>query len=241
MKRRTRLIIIGCATVGGTLTSAAQAASATTNQRPQSRAETAPTTSVAPQKILTVATRRAPTAAPKAQAPLPKVTIQPGDTLSAIGARVSRTWVQLAGFNHISNPDLIYPGEILTVPPASYAATSVASSSDPVTNPASPRTFAAYGSSSAGRYTQTPHTYAASTPSGVWACIASHESGGNPGTNTGNGYYGMYQFTMGTWLANGGSGNPANASAAQQLAVAQRVQATQGWGAWPVSSSACGA
>ncbi|MST33008.1 transglycosylase SLT domain-containing protein, partial [Acidimicrobiaceae bacterium USS-CC1] len=62
------------------------------------------------------------------------------------------------------------------------------------------------------------------SPSGVWACIAQHESGGNPATDTGNGYYGMYQFTLGTWQAAGGTGNPAAASAAVQTAIAQRVQ-----------------
>jgi hypothetical protein len=76
--------------------------------------------------------------------------------------------------------------------------------------------------------------------SGPWACIAAHESGGNPATNTGNGFYGGLQFTMGTWTANGGTGNPADASIAEQEAVAQQVLASQGWGAWPNSSRACG-
>ena len=73
-----------------------------------------------------------------------------------------------------------------------------------------------------------------------WSCIAQHESGGNPAENTGNGFYGGLQFTMSTWLAYGGQGNPANASIAQQEAVAERVLHAQGWGAWPNSSVACG-
>ena len=40
--------------------------------------------------------------------------------------------------------------------------------------------------------------------------IAACESGGNPGTNTGNGFYGKYQFTLSTWQSVGGSGNPAS-------------------------------
>jgi hypothetical protein len=76
--------------------------------------------------------------------------------------------------------------------------------------------------------------------SGPWACIAQHESGGNPAENTGNGFYGGLQFTMSTWAAYGGTGNPANASIAEQEAVAQRVLAAQGWGAWPNTSRMCG-
>jgi hypothetical protein len=73
-----------------------------------------------------------------------------------------------------------------------------------------------------------------------WSCIAHYESGGNPAENTGNGFYGGLQFTMSTWLAYGGSGNPAAASIAEQEAVAQRVLAAQGWGAWPNTSRMCG-
>lgn len=79
-------------------------------------------------------------------------------------------------------------------------------------------------------------------PSGVWACIAQHESGGNPAENTGNGFYGLYQFTIGSWQAAGGpAGLPSNYSAAQQTAVAMRLQAMSGWGNWPVTSQECGA
>jgi hypothetical protein len=76
--------------------------------------------------------------------------------------------------------------------------------------------------------------------SGPWACIAQYESGGNWAADTGNGYYGGLQFSMSTWLAYGGTGNPANASVAEQEAVANRVLAAQGWGAWPNTSRMCG-
>src|SRR6266545_4679533 len=67
-----------------------------------------------------------------------------------------------------------------------------------------------------------------------WDAIAKCESGGNWGTSTGNGYYGGLQFTSGTWAANGGSGNPANASREEQIRVANNVLRSQGIGAWPV-------
>jgi hypothetical protein len=66
-----------------------------------------------------------------------------------------------------------------------------------------------------------------------WDAIAACESGGNWATNTGNGYYGGLQFTMGTWHANGGSGSPHNASREEQIRVAEHVLASQGIGAWP--------
>ena len=40
----------------------------------------------------------------------------------------------------------------------------------------------------------------------VWDQLAQCESGGNWATNTGNGYYGGLQFSLGTWQAYGGSG-----------------------------------
>ncbi len=78
-------------------------------------------------------------------------------------------------------------------------------------------------------------TGTANADSGVnWDAVAACESGGNWHTNTGNGYYGGLQFTMGTWRANGGSGSPHNASRAEQIRVANNVLNSQGIGAWPV-------
>jgi len=74
-----------------------------------------------------------------------------------------------------------------------------------------------------------------------WSCIAQHESGGNPSTNTGNGYFGLFQFSISSWRAAGGPpGLPSNHTAAEQLQIAENLQAMQGWGAWPVSSRLCG-
>jgi uncharacterized protein YabE (DUF348 family) len=67
----------------------------------------------------------------------------------------------------------------------------------------------------------------------VWDALAKCEAGGNWAINTGNGYYGGLQFNLGTWRANGGTGMPHQASREEQIAVGQRVQASQGWGAWP--------
>ena len=82
---------------------------------------------------------------------------------------------------------------------------------------------------------------AEAAPSSVWDKIAQCESGGNWSINTGNGYYGGLQFSASTWRAYGGSGSASNASRAEQIAVAERVLAAQGWGAWPVCSRKAGA
>lgn len=72
---------------------------------------------------------------------------------------------------------------------------------------------------------------------GEWDAVASCESGGNWAINTGNGYQGGLQFAGGTWSGHGGGEfAPAAhlASKEEQIAVAERVLATQGKGAWPV-------
>lgn len=81
---------------------------------------------------------------------------------------------------------------------------------------------------------------ASSVGGDVWAALAACESGGNPSTNTGNGYYGMYQFSLPTWQSVGGSGLPSDASAAEQTMRAQILQARSGWGQWPACSASLG-
>lgn len=80
----------------------------------------------------------------------------------------------------------------------------------------------------------------ADTSSVNWDAIAQCESGGNWHADTGNGYHGGLQFSQSTWQANGGTGDAANASREQQIAVAERVAATQGMHAWPVCSLRAG-
>jgi nucleoid-associated protein YgaU len=70
----------------------------------------------------------------------------------------------------------------------------------------------------------------------TWDAVAQCESGGNWSINTGNGYYGGLQFSASTWAAYGGTAyaSTANqASKSQQIAVAEKVLAAQGKGAWP--------
>lgn len=80
----------------------------------------------------------------------------------------------------------------------------------------------------------------ATAPASTWDSLAQCESGGNWGINTGNGYAGGLQFSPSTWAAYGGTGSAANASREQQIAVAEKVRAGQGWGAWPACAAKLG-
>ena len=76
-----------------------------------------------------------------------------------------------------------------------------------------------------------------------WDRLAQCESGGNWSINTGNGFYGGLQFTSGTWTGYGGDAFASTANKAtreEQITIAARVAASQGWGAWPVCSVKAG-
>ncbi|MFD7719975.1 transglycosylase family protein [Streptomyces sp. NPDC091387] len=69
----------------------------------------------------------------------------------------------------------------------------------------------------------------------TWDAVAQCESGGNWSINTGNGYYGGLQFSQSSWAAAGGTQYAARAdlaSKSQQIAVAEKLLAMQGPGAW---------
>ena len=173
-------------------------------------------------------------------------TVRPGDSLSAISVHAYGTkadWpaVWWANRHQVANPNVITVGQRLQLPAsgrvpswmarAAMAATTTGSAaaapvSAPQADPAAPVQAAPAAPASSGGMN--------------WAGVAACESGGNWSSNTGNGYYGGLQFTQQTWLGYGGGQYAASAnlaSPAQQIAVAQRVLAAQGAGAWPV----CGA
>jgi nucleoid-associated protein YgaU len=69
----------------------------------------------------------------------------------------------------------------------------------------------------------------------VWDRVAKCESGGRWKINTHNGYYGGLQFSARTWSGFGGKNYASlanKASKAEQIAIARRVLASQGRGAW---------
>ena len=76
--------------------------------------------------------------------------------------------------------------------------------------------------------------------SGVWAELRQCESSDNYADNTGNGYYGAYQFSEATWQSLGYSGLPSDAAPALQDQAAERLQARNGWNQWPACARRLG-
>ncbi|HLR48471.1 MAG TPA: resuscitation-promoting factor Rpf1 domain-containing protein [Corynebacterium sp.] len=84
---------------------------------------------------------------------------------------------------------------------------------------------------------------ASAAPDSDWDRLAECESGGNWSINTGNGYHGGLQFSASTWQAHGGGEFAPTADQAtreEQIVVAERTLASQGWGAWPACSAQLG-
>jgi LysM repeat protein len=149
--------------------------------------------------------------------------VKAGDTLSTIDRRLGSPgpWTRLAYVNRkaFDHPDVIEVGAVLVVPESDGKRLEYAWT--PPTAPSS------YSPSSGGLSSQ--GSSSSGTSSGGWDAIAACESGGDWSINTGNGYYGGLQFDQQTWEAHGGSGNPADASREEQIAVAERVD----YDAWP--------
>jgi nucleoid-associated protein YgaU len=179
-------------------------------------------------------------------------TVQAGDTLSAVAAHEygrAADWPALwwANRHQVKNPSLITEGQRLTLPASGAVApwlARAATAAIPAAAPAQPTAAPAASSAPAADPASAPAPApapAAGSSGGVnWSAIAACESGGNWSADTGNGFYGGLQFTQGTWLGYGGGQYASSASQAtpsEQIAVAQRVLAGQGIGAWPV----CGA
>ena len=170
--------------------------------------------------------------------PPPKTyTVQAGDNLSAIAqGQQLESWRPLWDANPgIQNPDLIYANQQLVVPtgPTTERPLPADMSSLPA------RTYAPQGGQvyqSAAPVTShanaAPANYAGGS-GGLMQRIRTRESGGNYAENTGNGFYGAYQFTVGTWQSVGGSGLPSNASPAEQDMRAQMLYNERGCSPWP--------
>lgn len=74
----------------------------------------------------------------------------------------------------------------------------------------------------------------------VWARLRQCESGGRYNINTGNGFYGAYQFMPRTWRGLGFPGMPHQAPPEMQDEAARKLQARSGWGQWPACSRRLG-
>jgi LysM repeat protein len=164
--------------------------------------------------------------------------VKAGETLAGIAkAAKLPNWRPVYDLNAaIQHPDLIHPGQKLLIP-----AKGEKVNHRPLPGPGVDRPADQDRSPSPARTQRSVSSRGSAAVGGsVWDRLAQCESGGSWSTNTGNGYSGGLQFSAGTWRANGGSGSAHTASRAEQIRVAQRVLASQGWGAWPACSSRLG-
>jgi LysM repeat protein len=171
-----------------------------------------------------------------------KVVVKQGDSLSKIAKRAKlSSWRPLWDLNtKIQHPNLIYPGQKLLLPAKGEKVKHRPLPTPALTRVVSVERPAAPTSNSSSRRSTVTRSTAAPASGSVWDRLAQCESGGNWGINTGNGYSGGLQFSAGTWAANGGTGSASSASRAEQIRVAERVRASQGWSAWPACSAKLG-
>ncbi|MFF0265453.1 transglycosylase family protein [Kribbella sp. NPDC004536] len=177
------------------------------------------------------------TAAGAASAFATDYTVKSGDTLSEIAQANGADWHELARINHLKDPNLILIGQTLTLD--GVKTTADRDQKPRVIKKAETRKADAKKSEKSERRTRSsrsedrPSSSKASL-SGAWAKVANCESSGNPRAVNGAGYYGLFQFDLQTWRSVGGSGNPINASAAEQLMRAKKLYAQRGASPWPV-------
>ena len=165
-----------------------------------------------------------------------KYSVADGDTLSAIASRYQTSVLGIYVLNHISDVNAIAVGESLLLHRGWQPPGTLPASASP------PGAAEAVAMPSSGPIRSTYVSQMVDVPA-VWACIAAHESGGNPATDTGNGFFGAFQDTISSWDAAGGAryaSLPNWASYADQLVVNEEIQRQQGWGAWPQTSLMCG-
>lgn len=74
----------------------------------------------------------------------------------------------------------------------------------------------------------------------AFAALRNCESSGDYQDDTGNGYYGAYQFALSTWLGLGESGLPSQAPPSVQDEAAYKLYREDGWGPWPACSAILG-
>jgi LysM repeat protein len=93
-----------------------------------------------PGQVLSVPVSAAPATPVAARAAVAglggRYTVQPGDTLAALARRTHTTIGALAAANHLANPNLILPGQVLAVPATAPAAAPVAAQVTATVTPA---------------------------------------------------------------------------------------------------------
>ncbi len=160
------------------------------------------------------------------------VIVEAGDTLASIAKDHGISYVRLFNANDvIDQPDHVIPGTELRIPDNDEELPDRMAEIAAASTPQEPQERSEPAPEPEPQPEPTPTGNTAR--SGVWDDLAQCESGGNWSINTGNGYYGGLQFSLSSWRAVGGSGYPHQASKAEQISRGEKLQAIQGWNAWP--------
>ncbi|HEY3508776.1 MULTISPECIES: transglycosylase family protein [Kribbella] len=162
-------------------------------------------------------------------------TVKAGDTLSQIAQANGANWQELARINHLQDPNLILIGQTLTLDGTPSASEDQAPRITPKaeTRKSDTKKSDSYRTSRSADRPKASNGGKANL-SGAWAKVANCESSGNPRAVNSGGYYGLFQFDLQTWRSVGGSGNPTNASAGEQLMRAKKLYSQRGASPWPV-------
>lgn len=170
------------------------------------------------------------------------VTVVAGDYLEKIALENSTTFQRIFNANtDINDPDMIFPGQKLRIPRADEQLAERVIPGNVVS--VQETVHAAVPATTTESSYSTPSAAPVVASGSVWDQLAICEAGGNWAINTGNGYYGGLQFSYSTWLGYGGGAYASTANLAsreQQIAIAEKVLAGQGWGAWPSCSAKLG-
>ncbi|MEV0283848.1 transglycosylase family protein [Kribbella sp. NPDC050820] len=160
-------------------------------------------------------------------------TVKSGDTLSEIAEANGADWRELARINNLEDPDLILIGQTLKLDGVEKA-TAPRKVTAKKTETKKVRKTERKTERKARTSRSEDRSSSSVSMSAAWRKVAECESGGNPRAVNPAGYYGLFQFDLQTWRSVGGSGNPAKASAAEQLMRAKKLYAQRGAQPWPV-------
>ncbi len=157
-----------------------------------------------------------------------------GDSLSSIAdTNTLSSWRELWNANTvITDPNLIYPDQDFVIPSAPTTERALPASVNPAPLDAASQAYNAQRPVSyqpARRVVTNP----SASQGDVFARIRARESGGNYATNTGNGYYGAYQYDNGTWGNYKGYARADLAPPSVQDEKAAETYARRGCSPWP--------
>jgi LysM repeat protein len=165
--------------------------------------------------------------------------VESGETLAEIAGLYDHvaSWTALAEANAdvIDDPNVVIPGQVLSLTGAESAPAPAETAPEPEPAPEAEATPEPEPAPE-----PEPEPEQTTATAGVWDSLAQCESGGDWSINTGNGYYGGLQFTLESWEAVGGSGYPHEASREEQIQRGEQLQAIQGWDAWPACADQLG-